>query len=248
MRFRINPKYEVLRNYILEITKELEFSKSGEYIHNGRNMLKIFEFSGIKFVVKRYGKITLFNRYIYGKFRKSKAERAFLNTKRLHSLGIDSPEEIAFVDYYKNGFLKNSYYISLYSDYQSIKLITENNIEDTETKNGVEAISSFVFSMHNKGVKHNDLNAGNILFKKTEDGTYLFQLIDINRMRFYNNLSDKKRLDDLKHLSCNINVFLYLIECYAMLTSKNQYKFALEALLRRFILDKQKNSIKNVTK
>jgi serine/threonine protein kinase len=124
--------------------------------------------------------MTLANRYIYSLFRKSKAQRAYENSNWLNSKGITSPESVAFIDCYKYGMLRESFFVSVYTSYKPIKELFESPISESEE--GLKAFARFTYSLHQKGVFHRDYSANNILYKL--DGlNYDFALIDINRMK-----------------------------------------------------------------
>lgn len=98
MKFEITPCYKSLESFVRVLAVPLFFARNGEVLHEGRNMLKLFEVDGQRVVVKRYGRLSFFNRLVYGVLRKSKAERAYRHAMRLHKLGIDTPEELGFVE------------------------------------------------------------------------------------------------------------------------------------------------------
>lgn len=124
MKFEINPCYSTLESFVRSLAVPLFFARNGEVLHEGRNTLKLFEADGQRVVVKRYGRLSFFNRLVYGMLRKSKAERAYRHVVRLHKLGIDTPEELGFVEIRRRGLLRDSYFVSAYSDYLSYRLRT----------------------------------------------------------------------------------------------------------------------------
>ena len=71
----IHPKYSFLHSFIEHLPEV--FLTEGEYIHDGRNKIKVFEINGLRINVKRYRIPLLINRFIYLYFRKTKAERAY---------------------------------------------------------------------------------------------------------------------------------------------------------------------------
>ena len=125
IRIVLNPKYEHLREAITQLVHPFRFARSGETLHDGRNTIKRFDCDGASLAVKRYGHISPLNRVVYGLLRCSKAERAYLHAARLRNLGIDTPEEVAFVEERHYGILRASYFISLYSDYRPVMEVIE---------------------------------------------------------------------------------------------------------------------------
>lgn len=83
-------------------------------LHKGRNCIKIMEIAGKKFVVKRFGRITLANRVIYRCFRKSKARRAFDNANTLRKKGIHTPMPVGYLEINDRLTLRTSYFVSEY--------------------------------------------------------------------------------------------------------------------------------------
>ena len=107
----IHPKYQSLTHFIEQLPDI--FLSEGEYIHDGRNKIKLFEVDGLRINVKRY-RIPLFiNRFIYLYCRKTKAERAYEYAIKLQEKGINTPSPIAYILEKKSGLLGFSYFISL---------------------------------------------------------------------------------------------------------------------------------------
>lgn len=94
VKLRIGPKYARLEPYLRSLPQTCDNPGQGRVLHVGRNTIKAFEWNGIRVVAKRYGKISLLNRIVYGTLRRSKAWRAFDHAARLRRLGIDTPEEV----------------------------------------------------------------------------------------------------------------------------------------------------------
>ena len=69
------------------------------------------------------------------------------------------------------------------------------------------AYARYVATLHSNGVLHRDLNPTNVLFSK-EHEQYQFELIDINRMRFYDNEVPKAACME------NLTLFWWLSEVY----------------------------------
>ena len=110
MQTVINPKYAHLNGFIKSIPSRFNNPDFGTTLHSGRNIVKRVEFNGLQIVVKSYCRISLLNRLIYGRLRKSKSHRAYNHYLRLKSLGIDSPEAIAAIDTRHNGKIVGSFF------------------------------------------------------------------------------------------------------------------------------------------
>lgn len=237
MNIVVNPKYKRLRPFVERLARPAFFADHGETLHDGRNIIKLFEADGVKLVVKSYGRLSLFNRVVYGTLRKSKAMRAYLHADRLRRLGIDTPEEVAVVEIRKNGIMRQCYFVSLYSDYESIISAAEPFMQSIEAKKVLGGVAEFLLRMHGAGVEHKDLNAGNILYKKDRDGGYLFQVIDTNRMSFRSHMSMHLRLRNMRRLGCSAPAYLYVLHRYAELSRTNVETTQLKGVVSRLVFE-----------
>ena len=91
--------------------------------------------------------------------------------------------------------------------------------------------------MHDVGILHKDLIIGNVLYRGDSRGGYAFQVIDINRMLFYRTLSMRKRLDNLRRLSCPAPVYLYILDRYARLANANTDSIQLTGAVMRLFFE-----------
>lgn len=178
----INPQYAYLKVFIDSLP--FKFTTSGDVIYKGRNELRRFNIDGLSIVVKSFKVPHFVNKIAYSYFRKSKAQRSYEYGLRLLSLGIHTPDPIAFIEIQKNGLLTNSYYICLASDYTTFRDIYDQQLEDK--LDIVKGVGYFAAKIQKQGVIHKDFTQGNILFKKSANGEILFSLIDINRLIFSN--------------------------------------------------------------
>lgn len=237
MKIRLNPKYGSLAPFVRQLVHPLRFARNGETLHSGRNTIKLFEEDGVRLAVKSYGRLSFFNRLIYGRLRKSKAERAYLHADRLRSLGIDTPEEVAFVEIRRRGILQASYFVSLYSDYLPLTPVTDCYMQVREARSALDSLVGFLFKIHWAGVLHKDLNIGNILYKSDGAGGYRFQVIDTNRMEFHRMLSMRQRLDNLRRLSCKMPAYLYILEQYARIAHADPNTIQLKGVFARLVFE-----------
>ena len=237
MRICISPQYRVLEPFVKSLAQPGFFSRNGRVIHDGRNTVKLFEIDGQRLAVKRYGHISLLNRLLYGFLRKSKAERAYRHAIRLRQLGVGTPEEVAFLEVRRHCLLDACYFVARYSDYKPLQPVTELDIQRPEVAAVVDALADFLFRMHNAGVLHKDLNIGNILYRGDRCSGYAFQVIDTNRMRFYRSLSMRRRLDNLRRLSCPAPVYLYILDRYARLANANTDSIQLTGAVMRLFFE-----------
>ena len=237
MRICISPQYRVLEPFVKSLAQPGFFSRNGRVIHDGRNTVKVFDADGSLLAVKRYGHISLLNRLLYGSLRKSKAERAYRHAIRLRALGIDTPEQVAFVEVRRRGLLDGCYFVAVHSGYRSLRPVAELDIQRPEVAAVLDALADFLFRMHNAGVLHKDLNIGNILYRGDRCSGYAFQVIDTNRMRFYRSLSMRRRLDNLRRLSCPAPAYLYILDRYARLANANTDSIQLTGAVMRLFFE-----------
>jgi tRNA A-37 threonylcarbamoyl transferase component Bud32 len=181
MRVDINikPEFSSLTRFVEELPDN--FDNIGDIIHSGRNQIRIAEINGERLVIKYFKKITLFNKFIYGNVRKSKAKRSFENSATLLKNGIGTPKPVAYIDTFNHLLLKKSFYVYLNTDYTDIEYLL--NLPLSEAETGIRAFARLSGKMHHAGIFHGDFNTSNVLFKII-NGNYDFCLIDNNRMKF----------------------------------------------------------------
>ncbi len=178
----INSNFNKLKEQLVNI--KTEFTSSDETIHKARNQLKIITMDNYKFVVKSFKIPHIINKIAYTFFRDSKAKKSYLNAVKLQELNINTPTPVALIEHYKFGLLNESYYISILEDYDfTIREVFHHKVDDYEEI--LKQFTAFTYELHQKGVWHVDYSLGNILITKKED-SYLFSLVDINRMEFKN--------------------------------------------------------------
>lgn len=252
MKILINPKYEYLRPFVEQLTRPIFFARHGKTLHSGRNIVKLFETDGMRLAVKSYERLTLCNRMLYGSLRKSKAMRAYLYADRLRRLGIDTPEEVAVVEIRRRGLMRQCYFVSLYTDYESIRPATETFMQNEEAKNVLDGVAGFLVRMHWASVEHKDLNVGNILCKKeryNEADRYCFMVIDTNRMSFRRHLSMRRRLRNMRRLSCSASAYLYILHRYAELLRTDANGVQFKGIICRLLFEwrqRTKRKIKSI--
>lgn len=196
------------------------FQKKGKVLYNKRNVIKSFELDVNddvlkEVVVKRYKKPNLIQKIIYSFFRESKAKRAFNNAIELRKRGIDTPQEIAYVEEWENGFFNYGYYISGSDNASPIRecLIEPENFDQIMASDFAE----FAASLHEKGILHHDLNSTNVLYHRSDNGHYTFSVIDINRMDFFYNgeIPDKEVcFDNLTRFTGRMDLFEFVLHRY----------------------------------
>ena len=238
MKKLVNPQYEYLSPLLDSLVQPDYFDTHGELLYDvGRNLVKRFRLGETDVVVKRFGRITSFNRLMYATVRESKAMRAYAYASKLQSVGVSTPDGIAVLETCSEGVLQESYFVSAYSDYRSLLHLRGFTWEQQEYFPLLDALAAWLCEVHDKGILHQDLNIGNILYREQAEGKFSFQLIDNNRMKFCSHLSLDMRLKDLCRLSTNLDLFHYVLnkylaccpcDCYTALLKCGFYKFVFE--------------------
>lgn len=196
------------------------FDTEGTVLYNKRNIIKSFAIDDSddilkSVVVKRYKHPSFVQRIVYSFFRKNKAVRAFRNAAELRSRKIDTPQEIAYIEEWKNGLFSNGYYISG-SDYAppiKDKFPNEGNFDHIMA----EDFACFTVELHEKGILHHDLNSTNVLYHPNKDGHYHFSVIDINRMTIFSEaekISPEKCFNNLTRFTGNMDLYVYVLKHY----------------------------------
>lgn len=238
MKKLINPQFGFLSESLDRFSDIGYFNTNGELLYDvGRNVVKRFLLEGVDVVVKRFGHITAFNRLMYGTVRESKAKRAYLYASKLRELGVSTPEEVAVLETYRKGTLKESYFVSVYSDCQSLSFLHEFTFGRQELYPVLDALSIWIAEIHDKGILHHDLNVGNILYKELPDGEFAFQLIDNNRMTFHRHLTIEERLKNICKLSANFELYHYVMSRYAERLSYDLSQMEMKGLFYKWRLE-----------
>jgi tRNA A-37 threonylcarbamoyl transferase component Bud32 len=178
---QVNPAYKYLDEFVYNIP-EL-FETDGKTIHSIRNTIKTFEVNKSTIVVKSFHKPNFINKLIYGNFRDSKAHRSYDYALKLIGLGIGTPAPIGYYEQKCFFLFLKSYYACLQSEcpYQFTDLINDKEFPDRDLI--LKAIGRFTASLHDKGIRHHDYSAGNILFQ-LKGNSIDIELIDLNRIEF----------------------------------------------------------------
>ena len=153
-------------------------------IYRGRNLIFRTTVDGREVAVKRFPVESPGKRLIY-RFRATKGVRAFDHAIRLVGLGVGTPTPLAAAEVRRRGWPTASYFCSEYiPHFREARVL---RLPDTlDRARLLEMLGAFVGRLHELGVLHLDLTAGNILLVPDPahaDG-FEFQLVDINRMRF----------------------------------------------------------------
>ncbi|MCQ2189848.1 MAG: lipopolysaccharide kinase InaA family protein [Paludibacteraceae bacterium] len=233
MKVVINDEYKDYRGLVDFIENlDSKYSTNGTTMYLARNEVKSFYVEELdrEIVIKKYKKPILVQRFVYSFFRKSKAERAYLNAKRLVEMGIGTPNPIAYVEQKNYGMMETCYFACEKTTQNSIQpiMLLERPLEPSLAM----SLAGFFIKLHTNGVLHNDLNAGNILYCQDDEKNYHFSLIDNNRMDFVDGeIPFEKRMENICKFS-NEEIYKQVVACYAEMLgmeSKSAVETAIEA-------------------
>lgn len=210
---RINKQQEIKENRLTWLTENwnnenfksflgdfnVDFAK-GEIIDDGRNeLIKINKFSKNNLMVKKFNLTRTYDKLRFC-ILDSKAVRSLRIALALDEIDVKTPKPIAIVEERgKFNKILYSYYITEYIDfdYNLLNIVADDDhSRRKQVKDLLPAIARDVRKMHDAGIVHNDLHAGNILVKDI-DRQPEFYYIDLNRGRIKENLSIKQRINDL---------------------------------------------------
>lgn len=230
IKITLSPCFEGLRKEIEQLPELFEAADTS--LREGRNSVRRMQLGVVELVVKRYRRIHWLNRLLYATLRRSKAERAYENGLELLTRGIPTPEPVACVDVLCGCWLCDSYSITRYSP--SISLVEAvNTFPHIEAQRILSGFARFMLQVHDHGVVHEDLNAANVLYHNTERG-YVFELIDINRLKFSAHLSLSERLRNLRRLTDQTLPYLHVVERYAEAMGREPNGVLLRGSIFRF--------------
>jgi len=244
MKLHIAPAYEKLRSE-LERLPELFASESGETLHAGRNTIRAFEIGGEHLAIKRFKRPNALNALIYAYFRKSKARRAYEHAERLRTMGIDTPEPIAWSETRRHGMIADTYFVARYTSWHPLLDAIERYPSD-ESCRAAEAFARFASCLHKRGVEHLDFNSTNTLYAcDPSTRNYRFQLIDINRMRFHRSAMNRDRsIFNFRRLTGRMDAFRRILGCYATLRGWDPAETQLQGVRYRLEF-KRRRSLKH---
>lgn len=208
MRLHLDPSHKGLHEFVKKLPTLFERGE-GTVLHAGRNTIRLLAQEGELLAAKRFRQPGALQGILYAHIRRSKARRSFEHAVRLISLGIGTPQPVAWSEYRRKGRLTDSFYVSRYSDLKPLSEFAA-RFPDTASRPVLDAFARFVAELHEKGIDHRDFNQGNILCGYSpEKEQWRFELIDINRMRFLDRpLTPRQCMINLRRLSCPAPAFL----------------------------------------
>lgn len=220
MIFEINPEFKAIE---AEIRSDFQnFDKSGkDFIRGERNQIKIFEAGGNQINIKSFRIPNKINQFVYRFLRKSKAKRSFEFANLLLKKGIGTPAPVAFQESYSGIGLQRSFYASIHQEYDLTyrELVEIPDYPDHE--NILRQFSRFCYQMHQAGIEFKDHSPGNTLIKEQTKGNYNFYLVDLNRMKFHQNMDADLRMKNLSRLTPKKEMVKVMTDEYAKVSGEN---------------------------
>lgn len=213
----IHEDYRKVSDFILSIPSLFEKGE-GTVIYKGRNELRMFEHQGVEYIVKSYRKPNLINRFVYGMFRSSKAQRSFEYALKLMDIGVGTPLPVAYMTERIGILFGKSYFVSLKSSCKHIyKELFERKFEEEDEV--LRKVAVITATLHNNNICHLDYGRGNILFEKVGEEIKI-ELVDLNRMKF-GPVSMDAGCKNLERLPATPRMHKILSEEYARLRNFN---------------------------
>jgi hypothetical protein len=216
-----NSAYLSKQNEIINIIDN--FNSSGLIFGDGnRNIIKLFDVDTIKVNVKSFKKPHLLNSIIYKYFRKSKARRSFEYANKLLENNIGTPQPMAYFESSTIFGLKKSYYVSEHLDCDLTFRELVQIPEFPENEIILRQFTRFTYTLHQKGIEFLDHSPGNTLIKKKEKGNYNFFLVDLNRMKFHNQMTFDIRMKNLCRLTNKEEMVRVMSNEYAIVSGESE--------------------------
>ncbi len=220
----ISSRYEHMRPLIQSIVKN-GVPEGTEIIYKGRNTVYRMTTDNRPIIIKSFKLPGFINSYVYTNLRKSKAERSYLNSKKLQQLGFRTPAIIAYAEVKRGRKLLQSYYIS--------EEIVGENMRDWENKTNTDhvlhGLAQEMFKLYQARIWHKDFSPGNVLYIGSPESGYKYYYIDVNRMAFNVN-SRKKLMSMFRSMHDSFDETARLARHYAQVSGEPENKIVAEAL------------------
>lgn len=229
VKITICSAYEADRRLIAGMPAMFERGE-GRLLHTGRNEVRLFDGSdGRRYVAKRYKRVNAVQRVAYTFFRPTKAQRAYSYAAELRRRGIGTPHEVAYMEESEGGLFTTGYFVSaVCPDPPAFGPLVA---DDDFDRDMASDMASFIVFMHSRGVLHGDMNFGNFLYRRGDDGHYAFTVIDTNRSRFCDGWPDRHLcIANMRTMTHRRDVYSFIVKRYAALRGWDADETLAEAL------------------
>lgn len=223
----IKDKYDYLTPFIERIPDMFEEGR-GDVLYAGRNEVRSFDLDNINLVVKRYKRVNTIQRIVYSFFRRTKAERAYAFAAILRERGVDTPEEVSYIEVSRNHLFETGYFVSLECPNPPAfdRLVPPKDFDH----HMADELAAFINYMHSRGILHGDMNFGNFLYSYDDAENCRFTVIDTNRSHFRRGYPSRKEcLYNFRTTTHRRDVFEYIVRAYARLRRWNEDKAVKQA-------------------
>ncbi|NNC69601.1 MAG: Kdo domain containing protein [Flavobacteriaceae bacterium] len=214
MKKVINRNFQHLTSELDEIIQHFD-NPGVTFDYEKRNKMRSIKIGELNLNIKSFKIPNTVNQIAYKYFRKSKAQRSYTFANMLLEKGINTPQPIAYYEYYSFYGIQNSYYFSEQLNYDIMyrTLVADPNYPDYEKI--LRQFTQFTYKMHEAGIYFKDHSPGNTLIKKNGDD-YDFYLVDLNRMKFFD-LDFNARIANFSRLTPKKEMVAIMSDEYAKL-------------------------------
>lgn len=164
-----------------------------------------------------------------GRFRMSKAAKAWRGAWALIESDIETPLPLAWLEERKRGFVAQSFFLAeRISGGREIRHLLR-ELPEADLRAVLAALAGGLRICHDKGILHRDLSDGNILVKRDEGapGGFHFYFLDTNRIRVRPGkpLGRPARAKNLIRLGIPAPLRRFFLEQYARAGGETQSQF-----------------------
>ncbi|EJX07180.1 Lipopolysaccharide kinase [gut metagenome] len=211
-KWYVHPDCGKLESFIRSIPARFR-REEGVVIHRGRNELRRLEFEGESYVVKSFHRPNWLNRFVYGVYRASKAQRSYQYAVKFLQMGVGTPQPVAYLEQRSGVLFDKSYYISRQSPcpYVYSQLFEQHFDYADEVFREIGRVTAI---LHEHGYAHKDYGRGNILFGQMPDGTVRIEIVDLNRM-YIGKIGIKRGCQNFERLPAKPEMHRLMAESYA---------------------------------
>ncbi|NIM05477.1 MAG: hypothetical protein GTO55_04995 [Armatimonadetes bacterium] len=141
-----------------------------------------------------------------------RAVKGYDNIRRLHDMGVPSPAPVALL--LKRNPCSALLITEALSEGKTLAQWLRDSLASitssptlgpsAESNNLLRQLAVFLNRIHKQGIYHRDLHDENIWLSRSEDGGFLFQLLDVEAVTFCRRLSMRRRIKNLRRIAQNL--------------------------------------------